>query len=73
MYMYMYVWNFNSHVYKNFMSSFLWTLLQFKLSRNYIWSVQSEPQKIWVLFMIFFHSKFKTAGYKFEIKKKTIL
>ena len=43
-------------------------LLQFKLSRNYIWSVQSEPQKIWVLCMIFFHSKFETTGYKFGIK-----
>ena len=25
--MYMYVWNFHSHVYKNFMSSFLWTFI----------------------------------------------
>ena len=27
MYMYMYVWNFHSHVYKNFMSSFLLTFI----------------------------------------------
>lgn len=31
MYMYMYVWNFNSHVYKNFMSSFLWTFISVQI------------------------------------------
>ena len=32
MYMYMYVWNFNSHVYKNFMSwTFLWTFITIQI------------------------------------------
>ena len=69
MYMYMYVWNFNSHVYKNFMSwTFLWTFITIQIIQKlYLVCTVRTSENLSVVYD-FFHSKFKTTGYKFGIK-----